>query len=290
MEGILDHIGADGVVGTGFAGAVKTALAAEATAAGDADLAAHYGASKYLDDVTSLTGLVKRGMDTRRDNTRLTEAAKNTIPRPAEGATDDEKAEFKKLLRTEIGASGNVDDYKVPRPENLPEGLPWNQEGADAWARYFCDRKVSVEDARDITQALQKEAISAFNASKEDDARAGTEAFDAGVKTLTDTKSGPELIEMGTLARKAIEGYGLPGKDADHCKAVAAATAAAPSDLAIWRAQGVSPTSFAWLAAIGNDMAAGTSKLGDGGAGKGEDTEKQVANKVNALTPEFQQK
>ncbi len=255
MEGILDHIGADGTLTAGFAAAVKTELGAD------------YADSKYMDDVTTVTGIVKRGIDTRRDNTRLTEAAKNTIARPAEGATDEQKREFKKLLSTEIGASANVDDYKVGKPENLPEGLPWNQEGADAWAQYFCDRGISIEDAKDITQALQKEAISAFNTSKEDDVKAGKEAFDTGVKAITDTKSGPEIIEMGTLARKAIDGYGLPGKDAEHCKAVAAATAAAPSDFEIWRAQGVSPTSFAWLAAIGKDMVAGSTKLGDGSAG-----------------------
>ena len=92
---------------------------------------------------------------------------------------------------------------------------------------------------------------------------------------------------MGTLARKAIDGYGLPGKDTEHCKAITAATAAAPSDFETWRQQGVSPTSFAWLASIGKDMSAGSHKLGEGPSVKGDEGAAFVTA-VNSLSPALQ--
>ena len=267
MEGILDHIGADGVVMDGFAGAVKTVLVAEANAAGNTDLATHYGESKYLDDVNSITSLVKRGMDTRKTNTQLTEAAKNTIARPAEGATDEKKAEFHATLRTELGATGNLDDYKVVKPEGLPEGLPWREEGAKQLAQFCCDNGIPVAVYESLMAGGVENGLAAFKSSSEAKQKEADDAFNTGVKAITDKKSGPEIIEMGTLARKAIDGYGLPGKDAEQCKAVSLATAAAPSDFALWRTNGVPPTSFVWLAAIGKDMVAGTTKLG-GGSGE----------------------
>ncbi|MEE9365891.1 MAG: hypothetical protein V3W44_04305 [Dehalococcoidales bacterium] len=276
MESIVDHIGADGTFTDGFAGAVT------------AELGEGYEDTKYPGEFQTLTALTKAGIDSRRANTKLTEAAKNSIARPGEGASDEDRAAFKTTLRSELGATGKLDDYKVAKPENLPAGLPWNEEGAKGLAQFCCEQGIPVGVYETMRDAAVSNGVAAFNASEETAEKDANTAFDTAVKALTDTKTGPELIEMGTLARKAIEGYNLPGKDKEHAQAVMAATSAAPADLKVWREQGVSPTSFAYLAAIGKDMVAGTTKRGDGSAGGDGDGQKNFVDHCSSQSPSLQ--
>lgn len=248
MEGILDHIGPSGVVGAGFADAVK------------AELGVDYADTKYFDDATTLTGILKRGIDTRRSNTKLTEAAAHAIAKPGETATDQEKADFHKSLKAELGASANADDYNFAKPANWPEGLPFDEEGIKALQTYLFEKGYPVEDAKGLMAAMADGEIAKHTA----DEKVANDAYEAAAKVLTDKHSPAELTEMGQLVRKAIDGYGLPGKSPERNAEISQALAASPGDLAAWRQSGITPASYAWLAAVGKDMQAGTTKLGAG--------------------------
>ena len=69
-EQIMEHIGEDGVFTGEFA---KTTIA---------ELGEGYQDSKSLDDVHNISALAKIAIDSRRANTKLTEAATTAIQRP----------------------------------------------------------------------------------------------------------------------------------------------------------------------------------------------------------------
>ena len=271
-EQIMEHIGEDGVFAEGFA---KTTIA---------ELGEGYvetqerGRCKILDDVHDIKSLAKVAIDSRRKSNELDEAAKTAIKRPGENATDEEKAAHKKLLRTELGASTKVEDYAFGKPLNLPEGLPWNEEGAKKWAQYFCDEGWPVEMAREIVSAIHTEAIETFNKLQ------GTnkETFDTAVNVITD-KSQPDAIkEMGRLAFKYLDTWG-----SDEAKEAIKGMFEMPENFEEWNKRGIPPAQVEHMAKVAKDMQSGKTKFGDTTKTK-TDADAEFVAKVNEKSPALQ--
>lgn len=265
-EQIMEHIGEDGAFADGFAKATK------------AHLGEGYQESKSLDDVHNIGALAKIAIDSRRANTKLTEAAKTTIQRPGETATDEEKAAHKKLLRTELGASVKVEDYNFGKPLNLPEGLPWNEEGAKKWAQYLCDKGVPVEMARELVAAVHAETIENFNKLQV----TNKESFDAAVKVITDKNQPDAIKEMGRLAFKYLDTWG-----SDEAKEAIKGMFEMPENFEEWNKRGVPPAQLAHMAKVAKDMQSGTTKAGDTTKTK-TDADADFVAKVNEKSPALQ--
>lgn len=265
-EQIMEHIGEDGAFTEGFA---KTTIA---------ELGEGYQDSKSLDDVHNIGALAKIAIDSRRANTKLTEAAKTAIQRPGETATDEEKAAHKKLLRTELGASTKIEDYAFGKPLNLPEGLPWNEDSAKKWAQYFCDKGWPVEMAREIVSAIHTEAIETFNKLQ------GTnkETFDAAVKVITDKNQPDAIKEMGRLAFKYLDTWG-----SDKAKEAIKGMFEMPENFEEWNKRGIPPTQVEHMAKVAKGMQSGTTKAGDKTGGK-TDADADFVAKVNEKSPALQ--
>ncbi len=269
-EQIMEHIGEDGAFTDGFA---KTTIA---------ELGEGYQDSKSLDDVHNIGALAKIAIDSRRANTKLNEAAATAIQRPGENATDEEKAAHKKLLRTELGASTKVEDYAFGKPLNLPEGLPWNEEGAKKWAQYLCDKGVPVEMARELVSAVHAETIETFNKLQQ----TNKEDFDKAVKEITD-KNQPDVIkEMGRLAFKYLDTWG-----SDEAKETIKGMYEMPENFEEWNKRGVPPAQIEHMARVAKGMQAGTTKTGDTTKTKTDadaDADADFVAKVNEKSPALQ--
>lgn len=311
MDAITDHMGPDGVVTEGFAGAMKERIIAEhaAKTGGTVEEArVLYGDTKFLDDITSITGLAKTGIDSRRANTALTEAAKTAINRPGENATDQEKADYRKTLNTECGATGNLADYKYGTPPDLPKGLQWNEQGAKELAEFCCERGVPVDVYEAMFKMTCDNSYAAHNAAVQ-----GQETiFTAAAKELTDKNQPDALIEMGRRAfayintpgwcsEAAIEAVTRPlsdEKDAagnlklgpDGQPARKGSMNDIPGDLAEWNRRGVPPSQVLHMAIVAAEMESGRTKTGSGTGG--ETPEKEAENKFvdgcNAKSPGMQ--
>lgn len=300
METVMDHIGADGVFTTGFSAAAITGL-------GEG-----YENSKYLDDVTDISALVKRGIDTRAKNTELSEQLKTAIRRPAQDASDEDKAAFRKSLLTEAGATFNIDDYKIGRPTDAPEGLPFSQEGADAMAEMLCAAGVPLDTYKTVVETAKQNAIAGFNANQS----TRKEVFDTAVKAVTDEHQPGKITELGRLAFLYVQNYGLPAGSKQAAEAISGPTGRKddsgalvmgadgkperkqsmydiPSDFAEWDKRGVSPSMVMHMAGVAGRTQAGTTKPGDGSGGGGSETpeEKQQREYIaacNANSPGLQ--
>jgi hypothetical protein len=265
-EQIMEHIGEDGAFTDGFAKATIT------------HLGEGYQDSKSLDDVHNIGALAKIAIDSRRANTKLTEAAATAIQRPGENATDEEKAAHKKLLRNELGASAKVEDYNFGKPLNLPEGLPWNEEGAKKWAEFFSKNSIPVEIAREIVTAVHTEAIETFNKLQV----TNKESFDATVKVITDKNQPDAIKEMGRLAFKYLDTWG-----SDEAKEAIKGMFEMPENFEEWSKRGIPPAQVAHMAKVAKGMQSGTTKAGDKTGAK-PDADADFVAMVNAKSPALQ--
>lgn len=289
-ETIMDQIGADGAFTDGFSGAIKTALGGE------------YAESKYFDDIPDVTALAKRGIDTKVKNTELSEQLKNAIARPGEMASDDDKAAFNRGLQVELGAGKTAEEYMFGKPENLPEGLPYNEESAKVWAEFFNSKAVPVETARDIVKAVWDQAIAGHNAKMQ----AEKAKFDTAVTEIRGKNQPEELKVMGRQVVDFVNAYGsadTPVKDASgqevpsqKIKGLQSLVKEAnlyetPDDFEKWLTVGIDPSQWTLMSRIGKDMQAGSQRAGAGGAGGATSEAKSQAalqNAVCAQTPEQQ--
>jgi len=265
-EQIMEHIGEDGAFTDGFAKATIS------------HLGEGYQDSKSLDDVHNIGALAKIAIDSRRANTKLTEAAATAIQRPGETATDEEKTTYKKMLRTELGATGKIEDYSFGKPLNLPEGLPWNEEGAKKWAQYFCDKGVPVEMARELVAAVHAETIETFNKNQQ----TNKEDFDKAVKEITDKNQPDAIKEMGRLAFKYLDTWG-----SNEAKEAIKGMYEMPENFEEWNKRGVPPAQIEHMARVAKGMQSGTTKVGDKTGGK-MDADANFVAMVNAKSPALQ--
>ena len=265
-EQIMEHIGEDGAFTDGFAKATKAHL-------GDG-----YQDSKSLDDVHNIGALAKIAIDSRRANTKLTEAAATAIQRPGETASDEDKSTFKKLLRTELFAGAKVEDYNFGKPLNLPEGLPWNEDGAKKWAEYFCKNNIPVEIAREIVTAVHAETIETFNKLQV----TNKETFDTAVKVITDKNQPDAIKEMGRLAFKYLDTWG-----SDEAKETVKGMFEMPENFEEWNKRGIPPAQVAHMAKVAKDMQSGKNKSRDEKGGK-LDADAEFVAKVNEKSPALQ--
>jgi len=68
---------------------------------------------------------------------------------PNEGSTEQEIAEY----RQAIGVPESPTAYELPAPENMPEGMGWDEGLAGEWQNVFHDAGLSQEQASKLSQA-----------------------------------------------------------------------------------------------------------------------------------------
>jgi len=68
---------------------------------------------------------------------------------PNEGSTEQEIAEY----RQAIGVPESPTAYELPAPENMPEGMGWDEGLAGEWQNVFHDAGLSQEQAAKLSQA-----------------------------------------------------------------------------------------------------------------------------------------
>jgi len=278
-EQIMEHIGEDGTFTDEFA---KTVIA---------ELGEGYvetqerGRCKTLDDIHDIKALAKSAIDSRRAHAKLSESE---FRRPEDTATDEDKVAYKKRLRTELGATGKLEDYLIEKPLNFPEGLPWNEEDAKTWAQFFCDEGYSVEMKNKLVAAMEKETVEAYNKLQQ----TKKEAFDIAVKEITDKHQPPAIIEMGRLAFRYLDTWG-----SDEAKEIIGADEETgrksmnemPENFEEWNKRGVPPVQVEHMARVAKDMQSGTNKVGDVKVGN-LDADADFVAKCSEKSPALQPK
>jgi len=273
---MMDCIGADGVFTGEFAGAAMTHL-------GDGYVeASGKERCKAIDDVHDLGGLVKVAADGRSKITKLEAQLGQAMVAPAEGATDAEKLAYRQKLDTARGATGNLDDYTFAVPDNLPEGLPFDEESGKGLAAFCCDNNIPVDVWELLKKVVTENAIQSFTTARTQE----EEGFTTAVKAITDANQPDAITKMGRLAFKYVDkfcseevkesvvrpltgekdvaGKIINGPDGQPKRGVSMYEI--PHDFEEWRKRGFGPEHVQHMAKVAEVTVAGESKTGGPGS------------------------
>jgi hypothetical protein len=198
-ENIMDHIDDSGTFGEGFATAAK-AIAGEG-----------FEESKALENVPDVTTLVKNHL---HQNKFVGDKLKGYIKKPAEEATDEQKAEYRMSLLKELGAPADAGAYEIPRPDKLPGGIEFDEEAVKAMdareaiaKQFFFERGWPVgmvKEGIELMNKMQLEAIEARMAKER-------EQFESQSKELDKLWTGDSKVANSRIAFKAIMSFGTEG-------------------------------------------------------------------------------
>lgn len=274
---IEEHIGEGGLFTEGFAGEMKTALGKG------------YEETKFFDDAKDLSSVFKIAIDSRAKISELGEQLKATVNRPGADASDEDKAAYRKTLQKELGASDKLEDYVVGKPDNIPKGLPFNEDAPRGWAQMFMEQGIPVDVAKGIMTAIYDRTIEAHNTKLAD----AQKVFDTEVEEITSKHQPDDLKIMGRQVVSFINLYGsedvvTDGVTQEGMKTMTtnAGMFSTPDDFEKWKALGVNPKDFMFMAKIGRETDGGGPKGGTPGpASQSAVAEAEAINAISGKSP-----
>jgi len=160
-----------------------------------------YKETKAFERTPDLPSLLKAYADTKSAYGKKLEGV---IQKPAENATDQEKADYRKSLLEELGVPGSAKDYEFPKPENLPGGVAYNQQLEDQFREVFIKRDVPLDMAKGLVEDYNEIQLAAVQARLDEQQK----VFEESCKDLDKKWTGDARIRNNRLAFKAIMRFG----------------------------------------------------------------------------------
>ena len=186
---IMEHIDETGAFTEGFADAAKSIAGEE------------HKDTKLFEKVSDVSTLIKVALDTKSAYGKKLEGV---IQKPAEGATDQEKADYRSSLLKELGTPEKAEDYEFAKPESLPAGVAYNQELEDRFREVFLKRDVPADMAKGLVEDYNEIQLGAIQARLDEQQK----AFEEDSKGLDKKWTGDAKIKNNRLAFKAIMRFG----------------------------------------------------------------------------------
>ncbi len=182
------------------------------------------------------------------------------IHRPAEGADDTVKGEFRKELLTELGAPKEAAGYIFNKP-NLPDGMKYNEDTEAVFRAIFDKLNVPGDMAMALSDGFNQMQIDNFNTKTKATDDTFSEAFG---KHMTDNP-GDKAVTSLRQALDAVRAFNPD--DTDLIKAIDEAKLNDNlTDSKLWRKVGFDDfRDIAGYATIGAKMASGISHKDEGG-------------------------
>ena len=245
---ISEHIGDDGNFTEGFGQAAVSAL-------GEG-----YEGSKVFEGITNPAGMIKAYADTKKAYGQKLEGV---IKKPGEDASDEERAEYSKQLLAELGAPEKAEDYEFYRPEELPEGMVYDEEVEASFREMFFEMGVPADMANKFSQKFSEVQIARHNAAVEE----GNRQFTEQASQLDKDWTGDKKVINNRVAFKAIMQFGTD----DHKQILKEANINGNvTDHEAWRRLGFTPNQRRVWANIGNAMKSDTAITDEGSPNSGD--------------------
>jgi hypothetical protein len=91
---------------------------------------------------------------------------KSTLKAPAPDAKPEEVAKFNEQIREVLGVPVKVEDYKIAKPDKLPEGLTWNEAEVGEFAKLAHSLNIPPAAAQKLVE-FDAQRMAKLNASGE---------------------------------------------------------------------------------------------------------------------------
>jgi len=171
----------------------------------------------------------------------------NVIQKPAEDASDEDKATYKQQLLAGLGAPDSVDGYEFPAPE---EGETYAEGQKEMWAGVFHEYRVPKEMATGL--------INKFHEWQRGQLAEVEKVYQEEVTSFQTDHPGDKMPETMRLAYNAIKEFGT-----DALKGIMKDSGLYDNhDLAKWRECGFTPDQLRVWANVGRSI--GTKQMPQG--------------------------
>jgi len=166
------------------------------------------------DDAKKILSRYKTPVEQMMGHVEAEKLRGRSIALPKDDAADEEKAEQMGKIYSKLGRPDSADDYKLEKPEGLPDGLGWSDEQAAEFKTIA--HSVGLNQAQlealvkfDVARTIKgmeaaKKAIDEAKANKEAEERAETDK----VMTELKTEWGDDFDEKFKHAQEAYDVYG----------------------------------------------------------------------------------
>lgn len=141
---------------------------------------------------------IESSSDAWQQFTDLKVSSKTALQIPGENATDEDKSSFLNAL----GRPEAADGYTLTKPENLPEGMPYDENVSEAFKGIFHEIGLSDAQAGKLWGKYHEIAANGFGTSQ----KAEKEALDTSVNSLKDEWTGDQYKVNSELAHRAFTG------------------------------------------------------------------------------------
>ena len=91
---------------------------------------------------------------------------KTALKAPAPDAKPEEVAKFNAQIREVLGVPAKAEEYKLTKPDNLPQGLSWDEAKVGDWQKFFHDANIPPAVADKIVAKQAAEIASQAEAGK----------------------------------------------------------------------------------------------------------------------------
>jgi len=163
-----------------------------------------YKDSKVFETTPDLQSLLKSHADTKSAlGKQKEEILSNAIQKPREGASDQERVDYRKVLQKELGAPEKPEDYEFPRLEGAPDGLSHSEDTEKVFRQVFFEEGIPVDVVKSIVDKFNKFQLAQFNARLE----AEKVELEDAVKSLKNDWKGDNLVVNARLAHTAIKEF-----------------------------------------------------------------------------------
>lgn len=91
---------------------------------------------------------------------------KTALKAPAPDAKPEEVAKFNAQIREVLGVPAKAEEYKLTKPDNLPQGLSWDEAKVGDWQKFFHENNIPPAIADKIVAKQAAEIASQAEAGK----------------------------------------------------------------------------------------------------------------------------
>jgi len=217
-------------------------------------LGEEHAESKVFEDITGLSMLAKAYADTK---SMVGKKLEGVIQKPTDNSSDDDKANFRKTLLTELGAPESVDGYQFDRPD-MPDGMEYDEGMEGDFKSLLHQANCPLDIAKTLVDGFNKLQIGRFNQGVEAD-NAEFEKESTSMKTDWAGEALPTNLRIALKAVKEFVGDDLK-KQIDEAKLYDKAT-----DLSVWRKLGFSPSQIRVWHNIASKVMPSTAGKDEGG-------------------------
>lgn len=204
-----------------------------------------YKDSKFLETTPDLVSLMKAGIDTK---SALGKKLESHIAPLGENPSEEEVATHRKSLMAGLGTVvENADGYELGKPEDWPEGIPFDEETTKHFADYLFSKGYPKEMVRELVSEYNGVVLKRF----EEFARDEQEGWDKDVRELKSDWKGATLIKKARTAAKAMLQFATDELVGEIKKADLVTT---PDDFGKWQALGMTAAQIRVWNNIGEKM------------------------------------